>query len=1623
MSGRTSPTPQAAASASNAPGPQGDNRFDGMTPTLRNILVEVFQIRNSGLLPHMIRALHYEGTTTAVDLFDHNRNWDRFPLGYPDPARSRDMIIVPPVYATKIRLLLAWARDKQATMQRALVESDWDAMDAAEFLELRNRTVREPQRFVIPPNPAQQRSGATTATDPDVLFRKGIRRDPQAFPALKDIRFFLGWHRKFLGQIHAQDLANIIDESYTPSTVTEDRLFILQKDYMYTVFLQTLLTDDTKKIVRDHESTRDAQAIYTDLRKFVKDSPDATIFVNELTQFLTTDKLDGRWRGTTKGYLTHWDQKMAQFEDVTPTSQHYSEDAKKRMLMNAVKPIKDLHQVQLQDELRVAADPATVRPLGYVQYRALLVARATRYDDELLQGAKTRRAASRAVQLADVAWGEYAPDPLRIHATESNYFDFGDQFHTTLLEADDAHTAIQPYDVYAAQQQRPRYSNRPWIPPEIWTMLQQHPELLTAWNQFDWNKAPANGAINNRRTSQRANLHDMTYEEFVGQVPSVPSADSEQRELYSMIQRAVADHVAGPSPSTTTDVRGVHSTEFASLSSPSPQAGTQLVAHMTKKQTKPSAVKGGNVRQLINQAHTSTATAGVQATPGGTVRLQGDDVDREVFMIDGKRFLQINMNKISYSISKLERRTASLMDRGANGGLLGSDARVIGYLDPDRTADVSGLADHTVSDLRIGTAAAVVQTQRGMVCIIMHQYAIYGKGKTIHSCGQWENFGVQVEDRSRTVGGRQRIITPDGYVIPLQIRNGLAYIDMRPPNDEELDTLPQVIVTADDFWNPAILDNELAVDDLDDLPPEPVHGNQNPFDAQGNYRHRSIYLLDIGDGAYVEMDFDEFDQYVDRCLLDVNTGSRKPRQRSKRSATQDVKPADAVKSEDIPFDEVDGDPVPNTRASDIIVRGNALDLNELRPYFLWQPTDIIRKTIEHTTQYGRITPDPLPYKVRYRTPYPAANVARRSEAVSADAVYSDTPAIDGGETIAIIYFGLDSHLTTAHGIKNDDQFVNTLEDEIRHRGAMDKLITDSSVIETSQRVKDILRSLVISDWQSKPYHEHQNPVERRYQTVKRHVNQVMNFTGAPAYTWLLALLYVLYVLNRTACEAIHDAVPLTKSTGQTTDTSILFQFQFWEPVYYATDKKLSYSSKPGFPSDPGEKSGRFVGFAETVGDVFTYKILTDDTHKVIYRSEVRSAKMGSNQNLRVRPDLVEGESNPDSSKISSASETPEEFLKSPNRIPFGDSRIVFDQNNEPIGSHFKTFYPDELLHRSYLTPIDEKGQRFRARILEKVFEPDVDKGTSIQETPENVKFLITYDHPDRDDELIAYNEVLDHVEREIEASQDPDTVVWRFTEIVAHEGPLHTTDPSYKGSGYNVKVLWSDGTTTYEPLSVIANDDPVTCALYAQKHGLLEEPGWRRFKRIVKNQKKLRRMVNQSKLKSKRNSKRYKFGFEVPRNLADAIRLDKENKNTRWKDAMALELSQIMEYKTFLDRGYGDKRPPGYKRIRAHWVFDVKHDGRHKARLVAGGHLTDTPVETVYSGVVSLRSLRLVIFIAELNQLDSWGADIGNAYLEAETQEKVYIIGDAGFGNLEGHTLIIYKALYGLNLMINILNM
>jgi hypothetical protein len=159
-----------------------------------------------------------------------------------------------------------------------------------------------------------------------------------------------------------------------------------------------------------------------------------------------------------------------------------------------------------------------------------------------------------------------------------------------------------------------------------------------------------------------------------------------------------------------------------------------------------------------------------------------------------------------------------------------------------------------------------------------------------------------------------------------------------------------------------------------------------------------------------------------------------------------------------------------------------------------------------------------------------------------------------------------------------------------------------------------------------------------------------------------------------------------------------------------------------------------------------------------------------------------------------------------------------------------------------------------------------------------------------------------------------------------------------------------------EPPSLIAIDDPVSCAIYARDNNLLHLPSWKPFKAIAKREKKLIRMVYQAKIKLYNSTPRCKYGYEIPRNFDHAMMLDAKNQNTQWKDVVDLELSQINEYHTFLDKPHHSKpvAPTGYKNIRVHPVFDVKHDGRHKASLVADGHLTEVTLDSVYSGVVSI---------------------------------------------------------------------
>jgi hypothetical protein len=93
---------------------------------------------------------------------------------------------------------------------------------------------------------------------------------------------------------------------------------------------------------------------------------------------------------------------------------------------------------------------------------------------------------------------------------------------------------------------------------------------------------------------------------------------------------------------------------------------------------------------------------------------------------------------------------------------------------------------------------------------------------------------------------------------------------------------------------------------------------------------------------------------------------------------------------------------------------------------------------------------------------------------------------------------------------------------------------------------------------------------------------------------------------------------------------------------------------------------------------------------------------------------------------------------------------------------------------------------------------------------------------------------VDHISRD-----DSQDTYWEFEEIIGHQGPLSTEHVDYNGSAWNIQVRWLDKSVTTEPLSVFAKDNPVVCALYAKQHDLLENPGWKRFKKIAKRHQKM----------------------------------------------------------------------------------------------------------------------------------------------------------------------------------------
>ena len=255
-----------------------------------------------------------------------------------------------------------------------------------------------------------------------------------------------------------------------------------------------------------------------------------------------------------------------------------------------------------------------------------------------------------------------------------------------------------------------------------------------------------------------------------------------------------------------------------------------------------------------------------------------------------------------------------------------------------------------------------------------------------------------------------------------------------------------------------------------------------------------------------------------------------------------------------------------------------------------------------------------------------------------------------------------------------------------------------------------------------------------------------------------------------------------------------------------------------FPFESEERAGYWVGCCEHCGDAMTHKILDHDTQKIIYRSAVRPKK-SSTPNHRLAPRGGE---------VSASSDHSEDKISSGHRAKVtGQVVEIFDQDN---------------------------GQGI-----------------------ENINFIIVIGNG-KVEVIISYNQLLEHLENAQDHDMGMDPDLCRFRAIIGHQGHLLASDPDWKGSKYNVQVERGTGEITFEPFTIIAANDPVTCAAYAKENVLLALEGWCRFRSLAKKDKVLARAIKQSKIRQVRRSQTYMFGYVIPRNYMEAMQFDSENK-------------------------------------------------------------------------------------------------------------------------------------------------
>jgi len=597
---------------------------------------------------------------------------------------------------------------------------------------------------------------------------------------------------------------------------------------------------------------------------------------------------------------------------------------------------------------------------------------------------------------------------------------------------------------------------------------------------------------------------------------------------------------------------------------------------------------------------------------------------------------------------------------------------------------------------------------------------------------------------------------------------------------------------------------------------------------------------------------------------------------------------------------------------------------------------------------------------------------------------------------------------------------NALKCFIRDVGIPQTIHSDNAKELMQGEWKKICNEFMITTTYTEPHSPWQNRAEGQIRELKRHVQRKMKSRNVPKRLWNYCVKWSCDVRNKTASNlfALEGRTPYEAIYGHTPDISSLCEFDFYEPVWYFDPHT--------FPED-NRLLGRWLGEAHQIGQAMCYWILTN-TGKVIARSTVQAISEADINTEQVTSELKAFDSAIET-RLSDSSEG-HDSLDLPDYLQFVDEGLANEDIQTP---HYEQVEPeaampeaDDLDHDAYdkyiaAEVILPKGDTFllgkvigRKRDAEdnligtahsnpifdtRLYQVQFPEG-QVEEYSANIIAQNLYSQLDSEGHrFVLLEDIIDYDKNE-------DAVPYENRFIISNNGNIHKRRTT---KGWSLCVMWKDGSTSWESLKDLKESFPIQVAEYAVSQGLQNEPAFSWWVKDTISRK--NRIVKAMKTRYAR--KTHKFGVQLPKSIKEAYEIDRITGTDYWHRAIVKEMTNNAAAFKFLESD--EEIPIGSTWIPCHMIFDVKMDLTRKARFVAGGHWTDPPSQVTYSTVVSRDSVRIAFLIAALNDIEILSADIGNAYLNAPTKERVHTTAGPEFGPSRiGQTVIIVRALYGL---------